>query len=439
MRGLSIFLFEWKHFIRSPFKVVALVLFVVAGLYGLHNGASLYHEQISEIGKINETIAEERQKYLDYYDEGKKGPEERPWIDITSPYWAMWYNNNYHFKTPSAAQVYNIGQAEQYGFYKRVTFWASPYDPDMTKELANPERLQTGTLDFTFTLLFLLPLLLLILLYNLKSLETEQGFMPLIEVQTTSSNIWLLSRAAFYVVLTFGLITGLLTYGATLTGVFSHSGTAFAQMLTNSIIYLIFWSAIYFFILRSGLSIMSNTLKMVGVWIVFAFIIPAIVHQVISIDKPANLMMDFIDAKRDKRQDLFDQPDSLFQAQLDVLFPEIVDSPVASDEKKRNQAMNRSAAGLVNEMMKESIAPIEADNNSKNKMIKASYLFNPVTFFQNRFNTICQTHYDDYQNYRTEIQTLIDKQIRTMVLDMWNDVKVDKPKFNEYHEMLKTE
>ena len=59
--------------------------------------------------------------------------------------------------------VYSLGQAEQYGYYKRVTLFSSPYDADLSEELANPERLQTGTLDFAFVLLFLSPLLLLAL------------------------------------------------------------------------------------------------------------------------------------------------------------------------------------------------------------------------------------------------------------------------------------
>ncbi|MEL6864071.1 MAG: hypothetical protein AAFP19_06620 [Bacteroidota bacterium] len=49
MKNLSLFFYEWKHFVRSPFKVVALLLFVLAGLYGLHNGANLYHEQMAQI------------------------------------------------------------------------------------------------------------------------------------------------------------------------------------------------------------------------------------------------------------------------------------------------------------------------------------------------------------------------------------------------------
>ncbi len=438
MKIRSIFFYEWKHFARSPFKVVALLLFVLAAGYGLHNGASLYHDQMAEIDRIEQTIDENRQEYLTYYDEGKPGPENAPWINLAEPFWAVWFNYIYHFKTPSPALVYSMGQAEQYGFYKRETCWASPYDADMTQEIANPERLQTGTLDFSFALLFLLPLLLLTLLYNIKSMEAEQGFLPLIEVQAASKNTWLLSRVIFYLGLLAVLIVGLLLYGAMLTGVFSAEGGAFGQTLLFSFFYLLFWSVIYYLILRSGKSILGNTLKMVGIWLVIAFILPAAVLQWISIEKPANLMTDLIDAKRDKSQEIYDLPDSVFRAKVDALFPEIPTSPVAQDSTRIATAYSDCYSALINELMKSSIVPIEADNELKNELVRSSYWLSPITFFQNRFNTIAQTHYENYQIYRNEIQAMIDKQIRTMVSDTWNDTKIDKQKYLDYHTSLKT-
>ena len=436
MRSLSIFLYEWKHFVRNPFKVVAIVLFALAGIYGLHNGASLYHQQRSEIEKIGEKIEEERQKYMAFYEAGQKGPEDRPWIDLGSPFWALWYNSIYHVKRPSPALVYSIGQAEQYGFYKRVTFRSSTYDADMAEEIANPERLQTGTLDFAFVLLFLCPLLLLLLMYNLKSAEREQGFMPLIEVQTASKNSWMVSRTLFYVALVFIVNLLLLCYGALLTDVFGSAGPAFGKLLLYQFIYLIFWMALFFLILRSSHTIIGSTLKMLGVWLLLAFVIPATVHQWVSIEKPANLMTDFIDATRDDRQALYDLPDSVLLEKLHTLFPEIVESPVAKDSTSVEMAMNRSSAALVNELMKNSIALIESDNLEKNQLIRNTYCFNPIIFFYNQLNAIAQTHYDDYQNYRSEIQELIDAQARTLVLDTWNKVQVDKEKYGEYYQEL---
>lgn len=436
MRILNVLLFESKHFIRSPFKIMAVLLFAVAGVYGLHKGASLFHKQEAEVDKIKQQVTEARQEIVeDNYQKGNLVPENRPWIDYSTPYWAIWYSSQYHFKEPSPAIVYSIGQGEQYGFYKRITFWASPYDADLAEEIANPERLQTGTLDFAFALLFLMPLVLLVLLYNLKSAETEQGFMPLIEVQSPSKDTWLFLRMSFYVLLLLMVIGGLLVYGATLTDVFAESVNAFGSMLLYSSAYLIFWSVLYFFVVRKSKSTLGSTLKMSAVYLLLVFIIPATVHQLLSIRHPTNLMTEVIDV-RDQRQELYEQPDNVIQTELSGLFPEIIRSPAHQDSAKRASARNRSISALVNELMKAGIQPIEKENQAKNAFIKSTFWFNPVSFFQNRFNATTQTHFSDYQNYRDEIQGLIDKQIRTMVLDTWNEVKVDQEKYREYYERL---
>jgi ABC-2 type transport system permease protein len=409
---------------------------VLASIYGLHNGADLYKKQKAEIERIEQRVVEQRQKIIDeHYEKGELVPENRPWIDYSTPFWAIWYSSPYHFKKPSPAMVYSIGQSEQYGFYKRITFWASPYDADLVEEIANPERLQTGSLDFSFALLFLMPLVLLVLLYNVKSFETEQGFLLLIEVQNPSKNTWLLSRISFYTLLLFLVITGLLIYGALLTHVFEQAGKTFGQMLLYVFAYLLFWSILYFFILVRSKSILGNTLKMSAIYLLFAFIVPATVHQVLSIKHPANMMTDFIDV-RDEQQELFDEPDSVYQARLITLFPEIVKSPIYVDSIGIDVAMNRSASALVNELKKASIEPIEKEKQVKNGFIKSTFWFNPVSFFQNRFNAIAQSHYNDYQNYRNEVQLLIDKQIRSMVLDTWYEVEVDQKKFGEYQNLF---
>lgn len=436
MRNLSIFLYEWKHFTRNPFKIIAVILFALAGIYGLHNGQHLYDNQMEEIGKIQQKQLDEKAEILAYYDEGQKGPKEKPWVDLTQPMWANYYTPNYSLKVPSPVMVYAIGQAELYGFYKKVTFFASPYDADMAEEIANPERLQTGTLDFAFAVLFLLPLLLLILVYNLKSTEAEQGFLPLIEVQVASKNTWLLWRMAFYLVLSGFVLIGLLIYGTMLTPVFETAGNAFLQLFLYSFLYFICWAIIYFLILKSGNRILGNTLTMIGIWLLFAFVIPATVQQVVSIKKTANLMTDFIDVDRDQKKALFAQPDSVLQNKLDATYPQIVKSRVYGDSTKRKLAMSRTDFALVNGLKKESIEKIEADNEEKNRLVENTFWFNPVSFFQNKFNRISRTHFDDYQKYRHDIQNLVDKQATLLVLDTWNEVTVDKEKYMEYLEVL---
>lgn len=436
MKNLDIFLYEWKHFLRNPFKMIALLLFVLASMYGLHNGANLYEKQKAEIEKINQKAEEQKQKIIAYYDKGEKSPKDRPWVDFTTPFWAIWNVPTYYFKNPSPAVVYSIGQAEQYGFYKQISVWASPYDADMAEEISNPERLQTGTLDFAFAVLFLMPLLFLILVYNLKSAETEQGFLSLIYVQTASKNAWLLSRMAFYFVVLLLTIFALLLYGAMLTNVLENATDAFVQMLFYTFLYLVFWTAFYFFILQKGKSILGNTLQMIGLWLLITFVIPGTVHQYISIAKPVNLMTDLIDVQRDGREELFAQPDSVIDKQLFDLFPAIKNSKLAQDSMQRVMLRNFSASGLANAMVKKVTMPITEENQAKNAFIQQSYWFNPLSFFQNQFNLIAQTHYQDYESYRNDIQALVEKRIGVMVSDLWNEKTVNKAKYLEYYQQL---
>jgi len=432
MKPLTILLYEWKHFIRSPFKIVALFIFIAAGIYAQHNGADLYHQQVKEIENVRIKIEEQTKETLAFYEEGKKGPESRPWVDLNKPYWAVWYASPTHFKMPSPAKVYSTGQAEQFGFYKKVSFWDTPYDADMAEEIANPERLQFGTLDFSFVMLYLLPLLLLILLYNIKGVEADNGILPLIYAQASSKNAWLLSRIGFYSGLMSLVTLGLMFYGAFLTDVFSAENGVFGQIYIYLLLYILLWSAIYFLVLKFGKSLLTNTIVMAGLWLMFAFIIPATVHQVVSVKHPVNLMTEWIDSQRDERQNLFDLPDSVFQAMLIDKFPEISSSPILTDSVRVKRALSRSASALANELTKNSIAPIEDANAAKNNLIKSTYWFNPIAFFQNQLNALSSTHYLDYQGYRNEIQMLIDKQIAIMVKDVWKGVQVNKETYQGY-------
>ena len=173
---------------------------------------------------------------------------------------------------------------------------------------------------------------------------------------------------------------------------------------------------------------------MVGIWLIFTFIIPAVIHQYVTIQHPPNLMTDFIEVSRDKKNDLYDQPDFILKQMLIELFPEVSNAKISMNSKQAQRPLNESRAALANDLFKQSIEIIEANNKVKNDLIRSTFLYNPITFFQNKFNHISKTHYQHYYDYRDEIQTSIDEQNRTMVLDSWNDVRVDKKRYLNYYE-----
>ena len=432
MSYLNIFLSEWRHLRRSPYKVLALLLFVGAAVFGLSNGQALYEGQSAEIARINSEVETARAEIIaNYYQKGIQGPEDRPWVDYMHPYWALNGTSLYHFKKPNPAYVYNLGQSENYGYYKKVGFWSSAYDPDMVEEIANPERLQMGTLDFSFTVLFLMPLVLLVLLYNLKSFEEETGFLRLISVQFPSIGTWLFTRMFFYFVLLLLVLSGLVIYGSFLTPVSEHDGASVLAFIGTIALYTLFWFILYFVVLWFGRSIWSNALVMSSLYLLITFIIPASVHQSLSIKYPPNLMTELIDV-REEGEEIYTYSDEEFKSEMLKLFPELERSAAMSDSSLFPSARRWSVAALRNEIVLERVENIIEDEEKRNAYVQSTMWFNPLTYFQNRFNEITQNHFTDYLEYRIEIQTLVNQQIETMIRDTWDGVQVDEARFNSY-------
>ena len=305
----------------------------------------------------------------------------------------------------------------------------------MSEEIANPERLQIGTFDFSFALLFLLPLVLVILLFNVKSNEIEQGFMSLIEVQVTSRNSWIIARVGFYSFLALLVSYGLILYGSFLMTSFQSIKTAIASMMLYTFFYVLFWSTLFLLIIIKNKNLLSIILQMSFSFILFAFITPGIVHQVLSINYSVNLMTDLIDV-RDQRQELYGKPHDVINSQLKIIYPQIENGSIIDDSLKVKSALSQSIPALVNNIKKNNIDIVEEEIKSKIDFVNKFNILNPVVFFQNKINALSKSHYDNYQAYRNEIQSLIDKQINVLIEDIWSGRKVDERRYKEYSKIF---
>ena len=89
MNIIRIFVFESAHFRKTPSKIVSYLLFFLACLYAIYNGFDLQQKQRDTIQNIKQEQTEEIRKVLVWFEEGKKGPEDRAWINIHEPYWSL--------------------------------------------------------------------------------------------------------------------------------------------------------------------------------------------------------------------------------------------------------------------------------------------------------------------------------------------------------------
>jgi len=434
MKAMNIFLYEFKHFRRSKAKIFAYFLFVLASIYAIYNGFELQSKQQDTIAEIKQKKQEAISKILKWYDEGKRGPEDRPWIDIYTPFWALWNLPTYAIKEPADAMPLGIGQAEQYGYYKRVTNWSSVYDSDMVEELANPERLVNGNIDFSFLVIFLLPLLFIILTYNIFGLETDMSFDKLIAIQSGNKFNWILTRLAFY----SSALISTVTLFILVVGMFNR--VMLMEILTLiilSFIYIIIWTLVFYILILKSRSSNTIAFKMISIWLLFCVLIPGAVHQIASIKFPANYMTDYLDANRKEAYEVFELSADSLAVKLKNIYPKLESTQHGKDSIVREEIINNTTSAIINQINKKAIAKIELQNDAKNEFITSSYWYNPVSMVQNKWNSITGTDFKAYKNFRNEVQEFIDEKVELLVFECWDKKTVNKEVYENYLNHLK--
>jgi len=430
--NLSVFLFEFKHFIRNKAKLFSYIFFMLLCFFSIYNGFEIMQKQLNTIKEIKDKQELEFIQTMEWLEK-KKGPEDKPWVKIEDPYWSIQYTPSYVVKNPSSLFPLGIGQSEQFGFYKKVTRWSSTYDSDMVEEISNYERLINGNIDFSFLVIFLLPILLIILTYNINGLEKDLNFHKLISVQNKKINYWVFSRLLFYLLLLIVSVNILILFVGLFNDTYSNVKSILKIVLISNL-YIIFFSVVFYFINKHARNSSSVAFKMISIWLLFCVIIPGSVHQYVSFKYPANYMTDFLDVNREQTYEVFKLDNIDLYDVLMVIHPELVDTKKA--EELDNKLIRRSISTIINQMNIDAANEIERQNEVKNEAIRFSYFFNPVSYVQNLWNSCTFTDYNAYREFRLKIEESISARNKLMVLELWREQKVDKENYAKYLKVL---
>ena len=428
--------FEWLHFSRNLARPIALTLFVIAALFGIYNGVNHYQDRLDQISTTEQSTAELHQTAEEWFSAGIAGPADRPWVDINTPFWSMWYAGHFLVDTPKPAMIYNIGQSAEMGYYKRVSMWTTAFDDDLTAEIANAELSRMGELDFSFAWLYLMPLLLIVLTYHTKGLEYDLGFIPLLNVQQPSLNTWLLKRLLILGFLMVSVLTLLMLVPVLFLGG-SFPIVGMLPIWFVYLFYLLIWMMVAFFVIRFGKGQSDQALKMIGIWLLLAVAIPGIVNQYVLLKKPVGLMMSLIEASREGREKIYELPEDQVKAQALQLLPDMQKTAGALDDSLMTQDMLNGAYRLVLNRYNSGISDqVLQDQEVRNQLIVSTYWYNPVTGFHNWLNRLTNSGHEANLAFRRKIQKAGEQINRQLVLDEWSDKKINQSLFDDYKKIL---
>jgi ABC-2 type transport system permease protein len=271
---------QYWLFKKQPVHIVLLIIFLIAGLYGLYQGFSFKSKQINTINAFRE----EKVKELDELKTGlladtssKEGAAA--YKKATGIISSNWNINLPAFKTPVSTAIFNIGQADVFPYYyniKNESFFMQLFKQG---EIVNPLRSLAGHFDTSFWIIYLIPLLLIVLCFNTLPAELDNGNWKLISSQGVNARQWVLSKFLLVSLLIEGIVLFIFIVGILLNYWYfnqSPSVTDFLFLLAANL-YLAFWLVLIYAINVFGKT-SSNTALYCGIaWITICFIIPSLV------------------------------------------------------------------------------------------------------------------------------------------------------------------
>lgn len=280
----TIFTYEWKQLLRSKGLIVALLIFTAIGFFCLEQGSTVYqYQRIS----VDSAMAKKIRSYdfvKNIFDTIKHSNIR---TSIETPYILERRLQDVVAKNISPLSVLSIGQGDIYTPLISGHFNNEIFKNNFT-EFKNPEQLLAGNLDASFFIVFLFPLLLLALTYNLQSADKELGIDSLLYTQAASVDVlfrqrllfrWLIALLPmfFLTFLSFWLLYSLPGF----------SYLSFLQWWGVAFLYALFWLVVVALVHRLKLNSLINAISLAGVWVLLLIAIPGLLNTWFNFQNPA--------------------------------------------------------------------------------------------------------------------------------------------------------
>ncbi len=283
---------EWRLLWRSRLAMAGLLLLLALSALAVFSG-------LSEVARQQETIA--RLAELQQQELATQQPRLTHTGDAGS---VAYYTFHATWDAPSQAAFLALGLRDTAPYVLRVRALALQAQLH-EGEVFNPELALAGRFDFAFVLVYLAPLILIALLYDLVSGERHAGRLAtLLALPGAARSLWL-RRAALRAALVFACLGLPMLGGALVSGT---SAAACAVVLLTVFAYVGFWTGLALIVATRGASSIANATALMGWWAVLTLVLPTIGNAVLAQTVPVRQGVELMLAQRQAVHGAWDLP-----------------------------------------------------------------------------------------------------------------------------------
>ena len=322
---------ERRLLAADPALRIALAVFAVLFVYALANGMAWERFQARTVEAARTGNAERvRGLEQELADIANGGQPSSPFRDPRAPN-VLGGARGAHTAVlePGPLAALAVGQSDLLPYYYDVSIYTNESSFQQNGEVENPLNLMLGRFDLAFVTVYLLPLLVLALSFNVLSEEREQGTLALTLSQPVSARAVVGAKLAFRALLVVGLAAGVSLLGILATGGFAASGRVLLWCATVTL-YALFWFALAAWVNSLRRSSAWNATVLVGAWLVLVVVLPAAINIAAGLLHPLPSRVEMITAQRDASNDAVNRRSELLARYLED-HPEMAAGVVADE------------------------------------------------------------------------------------------------------------
>ncbi|OJJ21751.1 hypothetical protein BKI52_14720 [marine bacterium AO1-C] len=392
---LLIYKFEWKSLIANRTMVLIFLLLVLSGLYSIYYGKAEIKKQANHIGylKTQEKVRLDtilRRMKADTSFKVNKNAFQR----AQNPAQLNRFVKAYAINPPSPMASLSLGQRDLQPYYVRLD--ATAFHKQMnTTEIKNPLKLFTGNFDLAFVFIYLFPLVIILLTYDIYSAEKEQGTLPLLASQPlkVSRVMWIKVSFRLLVILGLGLLLtflGVLLNGISVT---ANLGKIIQWMGVISV-YTLFWFAMMYGVIALRKSSAFNAIAGLGAYLMLTLVFPALLNIFINIQAPPPAKNEMTNMIRTRFANQWGNPKSWIFKDFYPKYPQYNDGDTLSFNKwfYAGYLLMDEEARKINQKFEQQL--------QKRKTLGKQWLWiTPAVLAQEKLNQVAQTGQEAQQQY----------------------------------------
>ena len=399
---------EWRNITADRTLWWVILILVVAIGYGVYNGTS-WVAFLEE--SIENAVLEEHERLSGHQALVASG--EEPERGNRSPYDARYIGRRsglrYAYLPPAPLASLSVGQSDLYASYFLVNT-QSTQRQKRHSELENPNHLLESRFDLAFVTVYLFPLLILALSYNLISSEKEQGTLAMVLSQPVTLRKFVVGKVGFRAFIVSGLVIGLSFLAFLLNGVNLFGGRTSGQLLLwigIVLAYSAFWFALALAVNALGRSSSTNAIILASLWLLFVILVPSAVSLVVKALYPVPSRAEYIVATREASVEARAneaQVLSVFYEDHPELLTEEEEEALEEELEENFDTMQWAAEMKVEEAVQPVLDRFEEQLSNQQAQVNRLRFLSPAIVTQEALNEIAGTGVARYRHFMSGVE-----------------------------------